>query len=136
MCLTYFVSGVSGNGGIDRVERDADLTVLPWVDMDPLRPAHWRARRAGPVLAFAMIRRQLDRVSVAAVVGLVRVEHGLHPVVAGRYVGEALLRIPEDARIEHTGLAALSPWTSIPNICWCRRDPTSRFGARRCYPSR
>jgi len=59
------------------------------------------------VLALALVHVQLDRLSVAAVKGLVLVEHGLDDVLAGGNVLEAADGVAPGACVHHRGLAGL-----------------------------
>ena len=74
------------NGRDGFAEPDGKFGVI--VDVDLNRLGVKIARGEVPVLAFAAVRRQLDRGAIRAVEGLVNVEHGLHVVIARGHLVE------------------------------------------------
>ena len=96
-----------GNGRDDLVERDLHAACAPGVDRYRLRRGVEVAGGAIPLLALAPVHRQLHGVAVRAVERLVPMEHGLHGVLPGGEVLDAVPRIAQDARVDGGRLARL-----------------------------
>ena len=84
----YFVSCWRLDRRNDFGELDGDRRGAA-ADGDLLRLGVEIAGRDVPVLALAHVGMQLDGLAIAAMEGLVLVQHGLHGVLAGRHVFEA-----------------------------------------------
>ena len=131
LVLDVLRRGRLGNGRDHLVEDDRDRVRTRRVDLDLLRGAVQVAGREVPVLAFAAVHRQLDRVPVRAVERLVAVEDGLDEIRALRDAREALEGVAEDGRVEDDLLRRRrARSTSTPKICWVLRPtPTCIRGS-------
>ena len=90
-----------GNRRYFLIQHDLDGGLLRRIDADFARRAIEVAGSAVPLLAFAAVHRQFYHVTVGALKGLVLVEQSLHPVFAGRDVGNTFQREAEGSGIEH-----------------------------------
>ena len=99
--------GGGSDGGNHLVERDRQRLVVPGIEGDLSRRAVEVPRRLVPLLSFAAVHGQLDRVPVGAVKRLVLVKESLDAILAGGNLRQRFDRIAQRAGVDDGILAGL-----------------------------
>ena len=81
------------------------------------------------LLPFPLVRRELDRVAVAALERFVAVDHRLHAIPSGLELARATGRIPERLRVHITSFAGL-PAVDVDAEHLRRGDRAAHLAAR------